>query len=133
VPHPTDPQSLNRYSYCRNNPLKYIDPSGHWDGFNETTGEYTGLSCDWGSPPSSVIMLPNNISMYSFDGSRFSFGPIGFSAYRPTPFSTFTGNHAGGILVGEISISGNISIGDEYASISLKGQWKEGLTQKYYN
>ena len=24
-----DPQSLNRYSYCRNNPLKYTDPSGH--------------------------------------------------------------------------------------------------------
>lgn len=25
-----DPQSLNRYSYCRNNPLKYTDPSGHF-------------------------------------------------------------------------------------------------------
>ena len=29
VPDPTNPQSLNRYSYCLNNPLKYIDPSGH--------------------------------------------------------------------------------------------------------
>ncbi|MFA4889370.1 MAG: RHS repeat-associated core domain-containing protein [Candidatus Omnitrophota bacterium] len=26
---PYDPQSLNRYSYCRNNPINYIDPSGH--------------------------------------------------------------------------------------------------------
>ncbi|AHB13822.1 RHS repeat-associated core domain-containing protein [Dehalococcoides mccartyi] len=26
-----DPQCLNRYSYCGNNPLKYIDPSGHWN------------------------------------------------------------------------------------------------------
>jgi len=25
-----DPQSLNRYSYVRNNPLKYTDPSGHF-------------------------------------------------------------------------------------------------------
>jgi hypothetical protein len=25
-----DSQSFNRYSYVRNNPLKYIDPSGHW-------------------------------------------------------------------------------------------------------
>jgi len=24
-----DPQIFNRYSYCRNNPLKYSDPSGH--------------------------------------------------------------------------------------------------------
>lgn len=36
VPNPADPQALNRYSYVRNNPLIYIDPSGHsfgkwWD------------------------------------------------------------------------------------------------------
>jgi RHS repeat-associated protein len=35
VPHPSDPQSLNRYSYCRNNPLRYTDPSGHGDGDND--------------------------------------------------------------------------------------------------
>jgi RHS repeat-associated protein len=29
VPLPSNPQSFNRYSYCLNNPLKYIDPSGH--------------------------------------------------------------------------------------------------------
>ncbi len=27
--NPSNPQSLNRYSYVLNNPLKYIDPSGH--------------------------------------------------------------------------------------------------------
>ena len=30
VPDPLDPQSLNRYSYVYNNPLKYTDPSGHF-------------------------------------------------------------------------------------------------------
>ena len=29
MPNPGDPQSLNRYAYVRNNPLKYTDPSGH--------------------------------------------------------------------------------------------------------
>ncbi|MCP4668998.1 MAG: hypothetical protein GY849_21895, partial [Deltaproteobacteria bacterium] len=29
VQAPYDPQTLNRYSYCRNNPLIYVDPSGH--------------------------------------------------------------------------------------------------------
>ncbi len=29
VPSPGDPQSLNRYSYGLNNPVKYSDPTGH--------------------------------------------------------------------------------------------------------
>jgi RHS repeat-associated protein len=29
VPEPGNPQSLNRYTYVLNNPLKYTDPSGH--------------------------------------------------------------------------------------------------------
>jgi hypothetical protein len=29
VPQPSDPQSLNRFSFVRNNPLKYVDPTGH--------------------------------------------------------------------------------------------------------
>ena len=30
VPAPGYPQSLNRYSYVYNNPLKYVDPTGHY-------------------------------------------------------------------------------------------------------
>jgi RHS repeat-associated protein len=29
VPDWYDPQSLNRFAYARNNPVKYVDPSGH--------------------------------------------------------------------------------------------------------
>jgi RHS repeat-associated protein len=29
VPDPANPQSLNRYAYVGNNPLKYVDPMGH--------------------------------------------------------------------------------------------------------
>ncbi len=35
VPEPGDPQSLNRYAYARNNPLRYNDPTGHcWGAFS---------------------------------------------------------------------------------------------------
>ncbi len=30
MPNPGDPQSLNRYSYVGNNPVRYTDPSGHF-------------------------------------------------------------------------------------------------------
>jgi RHS repeat-associated protein len=30
VPDPKNPQGLNRYSYGLGNPVKYIDPTGHW-------------------------------------------------------------------------------------------------------
>jgi RHS repeat-associated protein len=30
VPSPANPQDLNRYAYVRNNPLVYIDPTGHY-------------------------------------------------------------------------------------------------------
>jgi len=29
IPNPANPQSLNRYSYALNNPVKYTDPTGH--------------------------------------------------------------------------------------------------------
>ncbi len=30
VPSPANPQSLNRYAYTLNNPLRYTDPTGHY-------------------------------------------------------------------------------------------------------
>ncbi|MFH1232065.1 MAG: RHS repeat-associated core domain-containing protein [Planctomycetota bacterium] len=42
VQSPYDPQSLNRYSYCRNNPINYVDPSGHsW--FSKFINKWAGL------------------------------------------------------------------------------------------
>jgi hypothetical protein len=38
VPNPANPQSLNRYSYILNNPLKYTDPTGHENFFGEMVG-----------------------------------------------------------------------------------------------
>jgi RHS repeat-associated protein len=51
VPDPYIPQSLNRYSYCLNNPLKFVDPSGH------DTGDY-----DWYSALTAYAITRKNDS-----------------------------------------------------------------------
>jgi len=41
IPDPYDTQAYNRYSYVKNNPLKYTDPSGHswfWDKIDKISG-----------------------------------------------------------------------------------------------
>lgn len=52
VPNPANPQSLNRYSYVLNNPMKYVDPTGHDEevGSTEVDGQtYTIIKNDDGT------------------------------------------------------------------------------------
>jgi len=39
VPHPLNPQSLNRFAYVLNNPVKYTDPTGHAEMCEESCGQ----------------------------------------------------------------------------------------------
>ena len=48
VQAPYDPQTLNRYAYCRNNPVKYIDPTGHIATENEGPSKYDDGNNDGG-------------------------------------------------------------------------------------
>ena len=43
VPEPRNPQSLNRYAYGLNNPVKFADPTGHWV---ETALDIAGIAYD---------------------------------------------------------------------------------------
>jgi len=48
VPSPGNPQSLNRFSYVSNNPLKYVDPTGHMDACPDNS---CGIPGTWKPPP----------------------------------------------------------------------------------
>jgi len=42
VQAPFNPQTLNRYTYCNNNPLNYVDPSGHFPWIAAIIGAIIG-------------------------------------------------------------------------------------------
>ncbi|MBC6962635.1 MAG: hypothetical protein DWB48_07870, partial [Nitrosomonas sp.] len=67
VPNPLDPQDLNRFSYVRNNPLRYIDPSGHdpMCGFSYSDPEC--VSPDPWVPPSTPANTNEDGSDYGLD------------------------------------------------------------------
>ncbi len=95
VQAPADPQTLNRYAYCRNNPINNVDPSGHlfgliaaivaavaWDygvrlvkqKFNPSDAwdEYTrDLTRTWAAVRAPLI---SGVSAWALTGLVFGFG-----------------------------------------------------------
>ncbi|MBI3291261.1 MAG: RHS repeat-associated core domain-containing protein, partial [Elusimicrobia bacterium] len=51
VQAPSDPQTLNRYTYCRNNPLIYTDPTGH--SFWRSVGRFFR---QWVAPVAAAVV-----------------------------------------------------------------------------
>ena len=59
VPQPGNPQDLNRFSYTRNNPLKYTDPTGH----KEACG-VSGQDCESEPPPPTTNDANDPLARY---------------------------------------------------------------------
>jgi RHS repeat-associated protein len=74
VPDWTDPQSLNRYGYCRNNPLIYVDPSGHfaWGAFFIGLAKAIGYGAAIGAAVGGFMAAANggNIWLGMRDGAN---------------------------------------------------------------
>ena len=57
VPNPGSSQSLNRYSYVENSPMKYYDPSGHAPSC-AAMGEWAGALSECNAPrPAQVFQV----------------------------------------------------------------------------
>jgi len=108
IPDVYDPQSLNRYSYARNNPVKYVDSTGHfWHilfgaaigavigaGYSVIKQIYNGASLfdssmDWGAVGKSALI----------GGAAGAVGAATFGIVSPV----FTGATGVGYLAGTTS------------------------------
>ena len=94
VPGYTNPQNLNRYSYVTNNPLRYIDPTGH----KPACGEY-GEECSedelvaiTGGAPGSGVSQENEKDEDTGGG--------GHPLLTPSPIVTLENSYCGGGLNG---------------------------------
>lgn len=89
-----DPQSLNRYSYARNNPLRYTDPTGHaiWDTIVNSVKQAVSAVQSFFSPPKAPPVyssLPASSIPYR--------GPINTpSAGRSSGSSSSSSSNGGG-------------------------------------
>ena len=55
---PNDPLSLNLYTYCHNEPIKYYDPTGHWPDW---AGIGQSLNSAWNGTVNAVKQVANNV------------------------------------------------------------------------
>jgi RHS repeat-associated protein len=110
VPDPGDGQSLNRYSYANNNPLKYTDPSGHVAWFVPVL---IGIAVGAGLGAATTAATGGNLGMGILTGAIGGlFGGLG-SALAPFG-SQFLGAVAGSALGGAVNSAitgGNVGLG----------------------
>jgi hypothetical protein len=123
VQNPSDPQTLNRYSYTRNNPLRYTDPSGHCfqislfglsislfcpilDGQN--TNIVDGGSCDFSQCEKGPLITDGDPGSFGqdngagiTDGDSGSFGQDNGAGIIDGDPGSFSQDNAAGIVDGD--------------------------------
>ena len=128
VQAPYDPQSLNRYTYCRNNPVKYTDPGGHFFWIAAIIGAVIGaalggISAAQGGAPIWKGMLSGALSGF---GAGF-----GFTSFLPmVAWGAFTGAGGAALMgtnIGLGALIGGLGSGIGWGFGSLAGANPVGM------
>ncbi len=116
VPEPGDPQSLNRYSYVLNNPLRFSDPSGY-------APQYPGDPDPSNAPCATEWCWQNRWYMahnYHWFGQGWSLGALGTAVFYDS-----------GILNDVLAEAGITASGAwNFSELSLVGQGVVDLMNK---
>jgi len=126
VQSPYDPQSLNRYSYCRNNPINYVDPTGHswFSKFFKKVGDFfSGIGkAIAGNPGAFIAGLAVGIfTAWAMSGMISSLSHAMAISGQGTTF--WEGFALGGLEVGAPAFTGTLAgglVGGENFSTALK-------------
>jgi len=101
VPEPTNPQSYNRYSYTRNNPMNFTDPTGHREcGASDGCG---GGSAMIPPPPSRPSDFVNPIE--DFYDSGYDYLPDENPPHNGVDLSSKTTNDVVALSTGRVRVA----------------------------
>ncbi|MDQ4682039.1 RHS repeat-associated core domain-containing protein, partial [Stenotrophomonas maltophilia group sp. RNC7] len=111
----TNPLSLNLYVYCYNDPIKFVDPTGHWGILSSITKAVTSAvtsvikSIGSSGSSSSSKSSSSSSSSKSSSSSNIAIGSYGSSSSKSnTSIGSTVGTTIGGILGGVAgSVVGN--------------------------
>jgi RHS repeat-associated protein len=120
---PSNPQALNRYAYVLNNPLRYVDPSGHSNsGGNEDIGYEPLLN-----PDGTVIKDADGVTIYRIWYNGDEMYVRGDCPYL-ADFKRFADDYADGqveLLLGDASMyTGAALVG--VGAVTLIATWPTG-------
>ncbi|MDP3723997.1 MAG: RHS repeat-associated core domain-containing protein, partial [Candidatus Omnitrophota bacterium] len=114
VPVPGDPQALNRYSYVRNNPLTYTDPSGH--GWRKIFG-WVSTALSFLLPPLAPFFMAANIGLGLYDAARTG----NWMGFIGSTVGSLVGSAIGGGLGQQMSLGITNTIGSSALQTGLSG------------
>ena len=91
---PQNPQALNRYSDTLNNPVRYVDPSGHWTaslsiGFQVFFGSGFGGSVAFSFDGTGNIALSGGLNGGLSTGVAITAGPAVTVTDAPTVYDLY--------------------------------------------